>query len=361
VVRAIRARRADAEFRWLGGHRGLEAEIVPSEGIEFRRLVLRSLRTVDVSANAVIDPVRLGVSTPQVLAQLARWRPAAIFTTGGYVALPVVSAAAALRIPVLLWEGNVVPGRSARVVARFAHAIAVAFGAACRALGGPCFVTGTPIRSFATTGRDRARSRLGLPADARCVLVFGGSQAVRRFDAAVDEALPELVQRISVIHVTGSAAYDAAVRRREALPVERRERYRPHAFLGAEMADALAAADLVIGRAGSSTLAEVTALGLPMVVVPYPHAAGHQRANAQLLADAGAAILVEDEAFDGRALLEAVAILDDPPRLERLRAASRALGRPGAADAVAAVVVALAKREELPSAAAVERLAQGAA
>ena len=327
----------------------------------FQRLLLRSLRTVDVSANAVIDPLRLGISVPQAFAALALWRPGAVFTTGGYVALPVVVAAAALRIPILLWEGNVVPGRSARVAGRFASAVAAAFAGACGALRATCFVTGTPIRSFATTNPAAARSRLGLPADARCVLIFGGSQAVRRFDAAVDAALPELVGRASVIHVTGSAAYDAAVRRREGLPTERRERYRPHAFLGAEMADALAAADLVVGRAGSSTLAEVTALGLPMVVVPYPHAAGHQRANAQLLADAGAAILVEDEAFDGRALLDAVAILDDAPRLERLRSASRALGRPGAADAAAALVVALANREDLPSAAAVERLAQGAA
>ena len=98
---------------------------------------------------------------------------------------------------------------------------------------------------------------------------------------------------------------------------------------------ALAAADLVVGRAGSSTLAEATALGLPMVVVPYPHAAGHQRANARELVEAGAARLVEDEAFDAGALLEAAAILDDPARHLAMSAAARDLGRPGAADAVA--------------------------
>ena len=107
-----------------------------------------------------------------------------------------------------------------------------------------------------------------------------------------------------------------------------RARYRPYPFLRDDMLAALAAADLVVGRAGSSTLAEVTALGVPMIVVPYPHAAGHQRANARVLVDAGAARLIEDEAFDADALVEAAGILDDPARHLAMSAAARALGRP---------------------------------
>src|SRR5207249_6828628 len=112
--------------------------------------------------------------------------------------------------------------------------------------------------------------------------------------------------------VTGDAGYPAALGDRERLPADVRTRYRPYPFLREEMVAALAAADLVVGRAGSSTLAEVTALGLPMMVVPYPHAAGHQRAYAQVLARAGAARLVDDEAFDAAALLAAADILEDP-------------------------------------------------
>jgi len=123
---------------------------------------------------------------------------------------------------------------------------------------------------------------------------------------------------------------------------------------------ALAAADLVVGRAGSSTLAEVTALGLPMVVVPYPHAAGHQRANARVLVEAGGARFVEDEDFDAEALLEAAEILHDPARHAAMSAASRALGRPGAADAVARLVLAIADRRPLPDGAEVDRLSRGA-
>ena len=310
----------------------------------------------------VLDPLRLAASVPQAAAILARERPAAIFTTGGFVAIPTLLAAAPLRIPVLLWDGNVIPGRSVRFTARLADAIAVSFEATCTALAGagrPCFVTGTPIRDTRDVDREAARIRLGIPAGARVLLIFGGSQAVRRFNAAVAEALPTLVDRVHVIHVTGEEGYAAALAGREQLREDRRGRYQPHPFLRDEMLPALAAADLVIGRAGSSTLAEVTALGLPMVVVPYPHAAGHQRANARVLADAGAARLVEDEAFDAAAVQDAAAILDDPDVHVRMSAAARELGRPAAAEVVAEILLALAERRQLPDPAAVERRSRG--
>jgi UDP-N-acetylglucosamine--N-acetylmuramyl-(pentapeptide) pyrophosphoryl-undecaprenol N-acetylglucosamine transferase len=363
VARSLLARPDAPELGWLGGHRGLEAGIVRDAGLPVDRLLLRSLRSVDRSIHLLLDPVRLLLSIPQALAILARRRPAAILTTGGYVAIPVLAAAALLRIPTLLWEGNVVPGRSVRATARLASAIAVSFPETCAALatGRPCRVTGTPIRDLAGIDRLAARAALGIPAGSRLLLVFGGSQAVRRFDAAVAEALPTLVERVHVLHVTGEAGYAAALARRESLPGERRERYRPYPFLRDEMATALAAADLVVGRAGSSTLAEATALGLPVVVVPYPHAAGHQRANARVLERAGAARLVDDDRFDGAALLAAAAILDDPAGHVAMSAASRELGRPGAAAAVAELLLALATGRPLPAPAAVERRSREAA
>ncbi len=308
----------------------------------------------------ILDPLRLLASVPQAFALLARIRPAAVFTTGGYVAIPVLLAARPLGIPVVLWEGNAIPGRSVRATARLASAIAVSFEATCGALGARrCYHTGTPIRDPAAVSRATARSRLGVPADDRLLLVFGGSQSVRRFSLAVAGALPRLVERTRVLHVTGDAGYADALACREALPVQLRERYRPVPFLADEMSDALAAADLLIGRAGSSTLAEAAAFGLPLVCVPYPHAAGHQRANALALAKAGAARLVEDEAFDSDALLDAAALLHDRPLLARMRAAALSAGRPGAADAVARLVMAAATRRPLPGPVEVERIARG--
>ena len=292
---------------------------------------------------------------------LARLRPAAVFTTGGYAAIPVLLAARPLGIPAVLWEGNAIPGRSVRATARLAAAVAVSFEVTCGALRARrCYLTGTPIRDPRTVDRAAARARLGVPADDRLLLVFGGSQAVRRFSAAVAGALPHLVERTRVLHVTGDAGYADALTGREALPAAVRGRYRPVPFLAEEMADALAAADLLVGRAGSSTIAEAAAFGLPLVAVPYPHAAGHQRANARALVEAGAARLIEDDAFDADALLAAAALLADPAALGAMRVAALAAGRPGAADAVAALVLAAAARRPFPGPGEIEAIARGA-
>jgi UDP-N-acetylglucosamine--N-acetylmuramyl-(pentapeptide) pyrophosphoryl-undecaprenol N-acetylglucosamine transferase len=361
VVRSLQASADPPEIEWVGGHRGLEAGLVRATGLPLQRLALRSLRTVELSVNTVLDPARLALSVPQAAALLARRRPAAIFTTGGYVAIPMLVAAAPLRIPTILWEGNLIPGRSVRAVARLATEIAVSFAATRRTLGQRAYVTGTPIRDVSDVDRDAARALFGLGPGDRMVLVFGGSQAVRRFNTAVAEALPRLVARVHVIHVAGDAGYAGALADRERLPAGLRERYHPYPFLRDDMLPALAAADLVVGRAGSSTLAEVTALGLPLVVVPYPHAAGHQRANARPLVEAGGATLVADEDFDAEALLAAVAILDDPERRRRMAEASRSLGRPGAAEAVAELVLAAAQGRPAPDAGRLERISRGLA
>ena len=322
---------------------------MPPSGIPLERLWLRSLRSVDRSVNTIMDPVRLALSVPQAAWLLGRVRPRAIFTTGGYVAIPVLLAASVLRIPSLLWEGNLVPGRSVRAVARLASAIAVSYAPTASQLPGQAYLTGTPVRTFEGLTRDTSRQRLGLPATGHLLLAFGGSQAVRRLDDAIAAALPELVRLTVVLHVTGDDGYGRALQSRDALPAELRDRYRPVPFLRDEMADALVAADLILGRAGSSTLAEATTLGRPLIVVPYPHAGGHQRANAAALAAAGAAIVIEDTDFDGPALLDAVAVLEQPDRLAAMAAASRDAGHPGAAAANAALLLALAERETLPT------------
>ena len=364
VARALRDRPNAPDLVWLGGHRGLEADLVGDAGIRVRRLVLRSLRSVDMSVHAVLDPVRLGLSVPQAAAILAAERPAAILTTGGYVSVPTLLAAVPLRIPVVLWEGNAIPGRAVRATARLADALAVSYeaaGAALAAAHRPTFVTGTPIRDVHAITRAQARARLDLPADAPTILIFGGSQAVRRFNAAVTAALPRLVERVDVIHVSGESGYAAALAQREQLSADRRSRYRPYPYLRDDMLAALVATDLVVGRAGSSTVAEVTALGIPAVIVPYPHAAGHQGANAEILAAAGAARIVADDAFDADALVTASEILFDEPTRMAMAAAARRFGRPRAAEAIAALVLALAERRPLPDAAAIEAIARGVA
>ena len=308
----------------------------------------------------MLDPVRLLLSIPQALVLLVARRPAAIFTTGGYVAIPVLLAAAVLRIPSVLWEGNVVPGRSVRFVARRATVVAVSQSETAAALGHPrTYVTGTPIRSLAGVDPDEARERFGGRPGERILLVFGGSQAVRRINDAVLGALPRLVERVRVVHVTGEDGYAAALAAREQLPADLRDRYRPAPFLHEDMTAALAAADLAVGRAGASTLAEAAAFALPLAIVPYPHAAGHQRRNAEVHAEAGAGVLVEDDALDAEALLEVATLLADPARHAQMSAAAREVARPAAAEAVAELVMVVAHRDPLPGPAEVEAIARG--
>ena len=359
VASSLRRRPDAPDLDWVGGRRGLEGQLVPGAGFPLRLLLLRSLRSVQRDVHVILDPIRLALSVPQALWLLLRQRPAAVFTTGGYVAIPVLIAARILGIPSLLWEGNVIPGRSVRATARLASTLAVSFRATCASLPARhgCYVTGTPIRDLSTVDRLAARAALEIPADARLIVIFGGSQAVRRFNEAVATALPRLVMRAVVVHVTGSDGLERAEAARATLSSAMRSRYRPEAFLGDRLLEALAAADLVVGRAGSSTLAEVAAFGLPFVVVPYPHAGAHQRANAAALVDAGAAQLVADEAFDADALVDAVALLDDPARHAEMAAAARSQAKPGAAEAVAQILLALAERRPLPSEDDVTRLA----
>ncbi len=332
---------------------------MPAAGIPLRRLLLRSLRSAARDVHLVLDPIRLVLSIPQAFVLLAARRPAAILTTGGYVAIPTLLAAQVLRIPSVLWEGNVVPGRSVRFVARRATALAVTYPETATTLEHPrAFVTGTPIRAL-DADPDEARERFGGRPGERILLVFGGSQSVRRINDAVFGALPRLVERVRIIHVAGDDGYAAAVAAREALPVELRDRYRPYPFLHEDMTAALAAADLAVGRAGSSTLAEAAAFALPTAIVPYPHAAGHQRRNAESYAAAGAAVLIDDAAFDADRLVEVAGLLADPVAHARMSAAARDAARPHAADAVAAIVLAIARRADLPTQAAVEAVARG--
>jgi UDP-N-acetylglucosamine--N-acetylmuramyl-(pentapeptide) pyrophosphoryl-undecaprenol N-acetylglucosamine transferase len=346
VARALLDVRPDAELAYIGGARGFERRLVAGDALRdrlpYHELMVRSLRSAGRDIHLVLDPLRLGASVPQAAALLRRLRPDVIFTTGGYLALPLVLAARMLRVPSLVWEGNVVPGRATRAVGRVATRVAVSFPPTVDAFGPRAFVSGTPIRSFAGVDRHAARASFGVGEDERLLLAFGGSQAVARFSAAIAGALPQLLAGWHVLHITGPDGLPAAIETRQALPAQLRDRYLPEAFLTHRMTDALVAADLVLGRAGSSTCAEVAAVGVASILVPYPHAGAHQRANAAFLADQGAAILVDDGDLTADRLAALGADLRDDARRARMAAAARALGQPDAAARLAAELLRMA-------------------
>jgi UDP-N-acetylglucosamine--N-acetylmuramyl-(pentapeptide) pyrophosphoryl-undecaprenol N-acetylglucosamine transferase len=336
--------------------RGFERRLVASHPLRselrYHELVVRSLRSAGLSVHTVLDPVRLAAAVPQAWWLLGRTRPAALFTTGGYLALPLVLAARSRGIPTLVWEGNVMPGRATRAIGRYASRVAVSFPPTLEAFPGNAFVSGTPIRSFGGIDRAATRHAFGLDPDDRLLLVFGGSQAVTRLNQAVTEALPRLLADWHVLHLAGEDGMAAAGAARGALPEALRSRYTAEPFLTDRMADALVAADLVVGRAGSSTCAEITAVGLPSILVPYPYAGAHQRYNARFLADEGAALMLDDAELTADRLASEADALRDPQRRSAMAAAARRLGRPDAARALADELVAMAERRPLPSEAA---------
>ncbi len=344
----MRDAQPDLELSYVGGVRGFERRLVGT-AMPYHQLMVRSLRSAGRDLHLVLDPLRLAASAPQAWWLLGRLRPAAIFTTGGYLALPLVAAARARRIPTLLWEGNVIPGRATIAVGHLATRVAVSFPPTLAAFPGRSFISGTPIRSFAGIDRQVARASFELTRDERLLLVFGGSQAVARITAALDGALVEILREWRVLHLAGDAGMPQARAARERLPEELRGRYEPVPLLTDRMTEALVAADLVLGRAGSSTCAEVAAAGVASILVPYPYAGGHQAANAEWLADHGAALLVPDAELEPGRLASEVSALRSDWRRAEMAAAALSLGQPDAARNVAAELLAMADGRPLPS------------
>jgi UDP-N-acetylglucosamine--N-acetylmuramyl-(pentapeptide) pyrophosphoryl-undecaprenol N-acetylglucosamine transferase len=334
VADALRARGADVVF--LGGERA-ETELVPAAGYP-----LHALRVAGVDRR---NPLRAGRAV--LLAGLATARARrllrsigadAVLGGGGYVAAPVGLAAWSARIPLALTEADSHLGVANRLLAPLARRVFLSFPLPGRA-GGKYLVTGRPVQ--ADTGRaDRraARERFGIPLEARCLLVFGGSLGARRLNhAAIDAFGAEA--RWAILHASGRRDHDDLRHRLAELGSPPHYRLFPYV---APFADALAAADLVAARAGGSVL-EVAAAGLPSILVPYPHAtADHQTANARYMERAGAAVVVPDAELDGpRLAREVAALLEAPARLEAMASAARAVSRPDAADRIADELLAL--------------------
>ncbi len=318
-----------------------------SAGLPFHQLPVASLRDPDSKVSALTHAAMLPVGLVSALVRLARFRPFVCLTSGGAIAYPVVLAARLLRVPVYLWEGNAVPGRANRALARWSQRIGVTFaGTELHLPEAKTVLAGNPVRPSLLRWRpDEARERLGIGPEETVVFVTGGSQGSERVNEALSSALPQLLRRAVVVHHAGPAHLALAEAKREALPPELRERYRLYGFLREEMGAALAAADLVVGRAGSSSIAEPLAFGVPLVLVPFGAAmSGHQDVNAQSVADRGAGVVVrEHELSSGHLPAVVLGLLDDPARLAGMRMAAKRAGRPDAATAIARDVLALGR------------------
>jgi UDP-N-acetylglucosamine--N-acetylmuramyl-(pentapeptide) pyrophosphoryl-undecaprenol N-acetylglucosamine transferase len=335
VAEVLTAQDRSTEILFVGGP-GLERQIVPRAGLPFR--AVRSAqwpRRAGLRTAAALAALSAG--TIQSAWLLTRWRPHVVLATGGYAAVPVGAAAGLLGIPLVIQEQNAIPGAANRFLARWARFVSVAHPGAAVRFGGAAVVTGVPVRRAALGGdRQRGLRRYGLDAGRLTLLVLGGSLGAAALNAAVTEMAKALAapENIQVLHQTGKDHLAWVEGQMASAP--KALTYAAVAYID-DVADAYACADLVISRSGAGTMAEVSAHGLPVIAVPYPHGA-EQEANARILEAAGAAVVITAPALSGARLADAVAAMRDPRRRQAMAAASRALGRPTAAADVAALV-----------------------
>ncbi len=332
VAAALRADGAEVAF--IGAGRA-EATLVPQAGYELHAISVEGLSRKN-PLHAFRALLRAALALPRARELLGALQPDAVMGGGGYVAGPVALAALTMRIPVVLTEADSRLGLTNRLLAPFVRRVCLAFEIDGRD-GARYLVTGRPVPA---TSRELggARERLGIGARETCVLVFGGSLGARTINQAALEAFSGSAFR--VLHIAGSRDYD------ELSTHALRAGYDLREYLDeADFADALAAADLVVSRAGGS-LFEIAAHGVPAILVPYPHAAAdHQRTNAKWMADAGAAVVIGDRELSGTLLAHRVAgLLADPSALAAMATASRALARPEAAQQIARELLEAANR-----------------
>ncbi len=345
------------EVIFAGTPRGLEARLVPSAGLRFV-----SFEAAGFNRN---KPYTLVTSTAKIIRSTARARTFltdeqvdGVIGFGGYVSIPIGRAAAKLGIPLILHEQNSYCGMTNKYLARYATAIALTYENARGQLttSAPLLVTGNPVRAeILTADRCQGRRALGISEQERLILVFGGSQGARHINTVIVSLAPRLLadDAVRIIHITGPKEYEVVCSQLDALSVPHGhdDRYRVYSYFE-QMGDVLPACDFTVSRAGATSLAEITAIGVPALLIPFPHATDdHQTKNAQTLVEAGAAYCMADdmlESPDFSALL--LELLGNDELRDRMKQASRSLGSEHAALKVAHMAVQAAQHAlDLPT------------
>jgi len=330
------------ELLYVGVKGRLDEAIVPRSGVPFVAVRAAPMR-VTSPLGVLRGLATLLAGTFQAWRLLNRFRPDVVFATGGYASVPVGIAARLRRRPLLVYLPDVRPGWAVRFLSRLATRVAATTDRSLAELpAGKATVVGYPVRAvFWSAKREEARDRLGLPRDERVLLVSGASQGAHNLNMAVANRLDELLELCHVVHLTGRADEADLHARRDELPESTRTRYHLFGYLE-EMADAMAAADLAVMRAGASVLGELPAAGLPAILVPGVYEGGYdQRPNARYLKEQGAAVVVENEQL-GRLFDVVRELLSDDARRLAMGEAARRLAQPEAARRIARLLAEIA-------------------
>jgi UDP-N-acetylglucosamine--N-acetylmuramyl-(pentapeptide) pyrophosphoryl-undecaprenol N-acetylglucosamine transferase len=336
VASELRARIPDVELLYVATRDGPEASLAAEEGIPYVGIETGKLRRYWDTRN-LTDVGRIVQGVGQSLAQVQRFRPDVAMGAGGFASVPPLAAAGLLRVPVLIHQQDVIPGLANRLLVPFATRVTVSLPDTLPKFPhGRSVLRGNPVRRRVLEGRaDEAFRLLGLQAGLPVVLATGGGTGALSLNRLVAAAAPKLIERCQIVHLTG--------RGRGVEAPDLGPRYQQHEFLVDEMAHLLAAADVVITRAGLGTLSELSVLGRPSIVVPLPRS--HQAANAAAFARTGAAIAVDQDDLSPESLAQLVLnLLADDPRRQQLVAAMRRIMPRDAAARIAEDVLAIARR-----------------
>ena len=339
VHSALVAKVRDVDTLWVGGEGGMEESLVKRHGIQFQSIPAAGVHGVGfgrLPRNFVT--IMRGVFASRRI--LNEFEPDVMFFTGGYVAVPMATAGRSL--PSLLYVPDIEPGMALKSLAGSADVIAVTTNESQQFFNKKVYETGYPLRAdLALWDRQTAFSHLGVSSEDPVLLVWGGSKGARSVNQVVINNLRPLLEKFELIHVSGEQDWNLVKSTREQLPVDLGIRYHAMPYLH-EMGAALAAADLVVSRAGASCLGEYPLFGLPAILVPYPHAWRYQKVNADYLARRGAAIIIQDHRLEEELLSTLDVLTSNKNKLKAMRAAMFELSHPRAAEKIASALIDLA-------------------
>lgn len=352
IARAIQKQTA-VEILYIGSKNGLESKIVPQEGIPFetleiqsfaRKLTTKNLVTIFKSSKALIKAIYI----------IKKFNPDVVIGTGGYVCGPMLMGAAILGVPTLIQEQNVIAGVTNKILGRMVNTVAIGYEEARKSFS-KCknvIYTGNPIReAIVTANREVGRKKLGLDNNEFAVLISGGSRGAKSINEAMIEVHKYFKEEknIKLIHVTGSNGYEEVLEKLGIVNDSDVSEYGANSIIVKylhEMPETLAAVDLAVFRAGAIGIAELSARGIPSILIPYPYAAeDHQTYNAKSLVMNGASKMIVDKALTGRELIADICDLKENPQILRsMASASLALGKPQAANDIASLALSIARK-----------------
>jgi UDP-N-acetylglucosamine--N-acetylmuramyl-(pentapeptide) pyrophosphoryl-undecaprenol N-acetylglucosamine transferase len=346
AVHNVLTSKRSVETLWVGGEGGMEEELVNRAGISYRSIPAAGVHGVGLRAlPGNMAKLARGVMASRNI--LREFKPDVLFFTGGFVAAPM--ALAGRNIPTVLYVPDIEPGLALKFLSRFADVITVTASESNRFFSHPekLILAGYPLRAdLSIWPREKAAQHFGLTTAKPTLLVTGGSKGARSINMAVLKHLNELLEITQIIHITGSLDWPVVEKAAQELPEALRSQYHVMPY-SHEMGAALAAADLVVSRAGASALGEYPFFNLPAVLVPYPYAWRYQKVNADYLAQQNAALILQDEVLEDKLLPVIHDLLLNKNKLDAMRIAMKKLSRPLAANVIASQLVELAGEQHL--------------